>query len=1320
MSYYAIAESVGSGLTKVFSLPGPYLAQADIHVFVEGVEITGFTFPSSSMVELPGVAADYTGKTIRRQRITPVAQALATFRLANLDPADLNKVVLQLLYAVQEALDFSNNVSDVVAGLVAQAIEDITNAQTAATNAIAAARSSALTDIGTASSTATTAISTAQSSAITAINAARDAATATVNTAGTNNLTALSGALTSALSALTTQQAASVAAVQTQESTSKSVVMAAGDTQTQRVLDAALARFFPTAAAALSQGVASATITNGGSGATTPGDYDIPITNGGGTGAVLRVRVAGGAVTAILGVRFPGYGYTSDPNAATLTGIAGLTGFTFTTTRQTNKLVGEFFYVSPSVNPGYLYDEYEVTAGPVATYRGSIVDAESQRRQVIRNAIIDAAGSESAISLLLTKDGVKTWRSGTTLSEIDTIQALLPRTGLAFGQAAVPYDGTALGGTGGARRPVVTSTGIKFHVQTGLVATDGTTGTSGNRVGVMSSLMGNWSMDYIATHPALAATYSDQASMDGDKPNRTVGDVVYANFGTNPSGGVGYDPVPDDCVNNIGGQDTSFTKGYYVFGAQNNWIKYSNRFVTFFDTASPATKYAMFYVNMRGQILAYWYDGTTQVAATTWGNTDGDILARVIQNPVHITIEKDEDGMVLYVNGEEFWDSHLGDSNFTPNRFLLNGATDNTTLGYEKIAVNGCCFEMRAISITNGLGYPRRRAVSDALAALYGTPVRNWTPIAYLLFIMDQSRFSGTNDASTTPSNPDPGTNWGFGLSGITNSDNRVSGFMSQERVPNAFGIESLTNSNRIGALRCSPNVYGSYNSLGSRTMSGAGKETIEWGVMRQILKSRAAPNHHFYFVGVTFGGYSEEQLMTEDANQFLLTLLDPSATVTQPLTLGMRAVLNVLRRCRKRGVELRPGLVADFQGETSSYIVANNPAYGPIRESNLKNVVANRINKIIDWRGEAPITASKSIMYSGTAGSNSYNSDTNYFRDDQFVRLEADKDTTSFRHIHLGVTSNVAGRGIHFTYSAQRHLGEYIGDRFRREFFEGTMAGATKMGAASIGSGGNAGFILIPVNRPLAVDVGGVNPMMPGQYHLDGLNGVGVLTNGLIFESHAVQTATLNGQPADGDTYTIGGTVYTFKNTPSAAGHVQIGSTSAISAANLLKAVNATDPYGTSYYTTGVLAHTTVRAEATTTATILRLYARAIGTAGNGITLAKSGANLAIGGATLAGADDTRAIDQDVTFTNTTYGSTIKVHISGTGPKIGDVILNTGAGVNYSNFREATNRPAYYQEQKWPAMPLAASFPPRDYTQDVGLHDYLAPGRVLVGRILR
>ena len=116
---------------------------------------------------------------------------------------------------------------------------------------------------------------------------------------------------------------------------------------------------------------------------------------------------------------------------------------------------------------------------------------------------------------------------------------------------------------------------------------------------------------------------------------------------------------------------------------------------------------------------------------------------------------------------------------------------------------------------------------------------------------------------------------------------------------------------------------------------------------------------------------------------------------------------------------------------------------------------------------------------------------------------------------------------------------------------------------------------------------------------------------------------------PADNDTVTIAGRVYTFKTAlstgPTVANQVLAGANITAAAANLAAAINGSGVEGTNY-SVGTLPDANV--SASPSAGVVTLTARDPGDEGNAITLAESGTNIAVSGGTLtSGSDDPDAL---------------------------------------------------------------------------------------------
>jgi hypothetical protein len=105
---FSITDLAGSGGQSNFTFSFPYLSQSHIHVYIDGVETTDFSFNSAFVVHLTTPLAG--AATVRIQRLTPVEEALVDFSNGSvLGESDLDSQGLQLLFAVQESIDDSVN-----------------------------------------------------------------------------------------------------------------------------------------------------------------------------------------------------------------------------------------------------------------------------------------------------------------------------------------------------------------------------------------------------------------------------------------------------------------------------------------------------------------------------------------------------------------------------------------------------------------------------------------------------------------------------------------------------------------------------------------------------------------------------------------------------------------------------------------------------------------------------------------------------------------------------------------------------------------------------------------------------------------------------------------------------------------------------------------------------------------------------------------------------------------------------------------------------------------------------------------------------------
>lgn len=108
MALYSIVDLAGTNGQSNFTFSFSYLDEADIHVYIDGVETTAFTFTDTYTITLNTPLSG--AHTVRIQRITPIAENSVTFTNGSvLGQADLNTESLQKLYADQEIQDQETN-----------------------------------------------------------------------------------------------------------------------------------------------------------------------------------------------------------------------------------------------------------------------------------------------------------------------------------------------------------------------------------------------------------------------------------------------------------------------------------------------------------------------------------------------------------------------------------------------------------------------------------------------------------------------------------------------------------------------------------------------------------------------------------------------------------------------------------------------------------------------------------------------------------------------------------------------------------------------------------------------------------------------------------------------------------------------------------------------------------------------------------------------------------------------------------------------------------------------------------------------------------
>lgn len=118
--------------------------------------------------------------------------------------------------------------------------------------------------------------------------------------------------------------------------------------------------------------------------------------------------------------------------------------------------------------------------------------------------------------------------------------------------------------------------------------------------------------------------------------------------------------------------------------------------------------------------------------------------------------------------------------------------------------------------------------------------------------------------------------------------------------------------------------------------------------------------------------------------------------------------------------------------------------------------------------------------------------------------------------------------------------------------------------------------------------------------------------------EIAAAGSIAFSGNPADGDTVTVGATTYKFKTDMAAANDIKLGSSQSDSIATLVKVINGTGTSGTDYYAGTTTPNAS--ASAASSGADVTISAKTAGTAGNSVALAATGSAMSASGSTLGG----------------------------------------------------------------------------------------------------
>jgi hypothetical protein len=149
---YSTNTTIASGTTANVAVPFPYINQSDVHVMVNGVQVTDslLVWPNSNTIALPSMPT--AGASLEVYRLTDAASLASQLVLgAYLDPKDVNSALTQVLYVCQEAFD-----QGAINAAQLASISNYVNTAVAAAQASAVAAAGSATVATGAASTSTT------------------------------------------------------------------------------------------------------------------------------------------------------------------------------------------------------------------------------------------------------------------------------------------------------------------------------------------------------------------------------------------------------------------------------------------------------------------------------------------------------------------------------------------------------------------------------------------------------------------------------------------------------------------------------------------------------------------------------------------------------------------------------------------------------------------------------------------------------------------------------------------------------------------------------------------------------------------------------------------------------------------------------------------------------------------------------------------------------------------------------------------------------------------------------------------------------------
>ncbi len=473
--------------------------------------------------------------------------------------------------------------------------------------------------------------------------------------------------------------------------------------------------------------------------------------------------------------------------------------------------------------------------------------------------------------------------------------------------------------------------------------------------------------------------------------------------------------------------------------------------------------------------------------------------------------------------------------------------------------------------------------------------------------------------------------------------------------------------------------------------MSSSGTETLEAAIGKHWRESDFGRHHHLYILAQTVGGQPLGFFQTK-SGRFLHSLADvPVADIgSYRRDRFNRQLLKLSDRLHRRGQRMVVIAQSLMQAQNDAPLSGSAGWH----EADIRQWWDDEVSKIADNDGKPPLFLMPTPNYSYDGTGLGTNSADVYYADDDFRRRGDRKDNAHPIHV-LGSLAEWMGRFVHYPQALTRLFGEAMGYQIAR-YAEGRFEDTLQITSASIGTGGDAGKIVLTVNRPVELQ----------EFHIPRVLGfqqtAGHLTYGLVYDPQ-FGYLTFSGQPSVNDTVTVGAQTYTFKAVLGGGNHVLIGATVAETVANLIAAVNLTAGDGL-IHGPGIARNASAYANARPGNPLIAGFTQRLH--GGAETVLTEAASNVTATATLAA----RNFSADVTVTG--GGLTIKATIGGGGPVAGDRIGNKGPSNMWCNFVQVEKRDGFFFDHTWGTIPLADSTPALDFSGEVlnDLTPWLAP----------